>query len=54
MAKDGADRMAQVTHRTELILTFEKMYFGTIFGIKVEKIAHVGFRTDYLSVRWIL
>ena len=37
MARVGVAGMAQKTHRTELILMFEKKCFGILFGIKFEE-----------------
>ena len=37
MARVGVTEMAQNTHWTELILMFQKMYFGIIFGIECQK-----------------
>ena len=37
IATVGAARMAQSTHRSELILMFKRNYFGMLFGKKKKK-----------------
>ena len=58
-AQAGAARMAWNTHRMELILMLEKMYFAIFFSIFLwykmwENITYAGIRTRYLSIRLIL
>ena len=52
MAWFDATRLATSTHRTELILMFEKIVIWYIFGIKYQKtLIFKGFRMCYLSIR---
>ena len=54
MARVGAARMAQSTHRTESVLISEKDVFWYNFWYKMyEKKSHARIRTRYLVIRQI-